>query len=129
MHSGIVRNSIVKGEYLAWYLDGLTLINCKISGTQPLCYCKNLTLIDCEMVDTDLCFERSEVQAILTSSVDSIKNPLSGWIRVPEVGKIIMDIPEAKGKILSGANYKEEFETIVSENQEFVKSYIKKEIS
>lgn len=114
---------------MAWYLDGLTLINCKISGTQPLCYCKNLTLIDCEMVDTDLCFERSEVQAILTSSVDSIKNPLSGWIRVPEVGKIIMDIPEAKGKILSGANYKEELETIVSENQEFVKSYIKKEIS
>lgn len=125
-----VRNSIVKGEYLAWYSDGLTLINCKISGTQPLCYCKNLTLIDCEMVDTDLCFERSEVQAILTSSVDSIKNPLSGWIRVPEEGEIIMDMPEAKGKILSGANFhKEELETIVSENQEFVKSYIKKEIS
>lgn len=124
-----VRNSTVKGEYLAWYSDGLTLINCKIIGTQPLCYCKNLTLIDCEMVDTDLCFERSEVQAILTSSVDSIKNPLSGWIQVPEVGKIIMDMPEAKGKILSGEIFrKEEFQTKVSENQEFVKSYIQKEI-
>lgn len=95
-----VKNSVVKGEYLAWYSDGLTLINCKIIGTQPLCYCKNLTLIDCEMVDTDLCFERSEVQAILTSSVDSIKNPLSGWIQVPEVGEIIMDIVEAKGKVI-----------------------------
>lgn len=124
-----VRNSVVKGEYLAWYSDGLTLINCIISGTQPLCYCKNLTLIDCEMVDTDLCFERSEVQAIITSSVDSIKNPLSGWIQVPEVGEIILDMPEAKGKIVSGADFlKEEFERIVSENQEFVKSYIQNEI-
>lgn len=95
-----VRNSIVKGEYLAWYSESLTLINCKIIGTQPFCYCKNLTLTDCEMVDTDLCFERSEVQAILTSSVASIKNPLSGWIQAPQVGEIIMDLPEAKGKII-----------------------------
>ena len=51
-------------------------------------------------VNTDLCFERSEVQANITSYVESIKNPLSGVIRVPEVGKIIFDIPQAKGKIL-----------------------------
>ena len=96
-----IKNSVVKGEYLAWYSDGLTLINCKIIGTQPLCYCKNLKLIDCEMVDTDLCFERSEVQATITSYVDSIKNPLSGWIEVPEVGEIIRDIEEAEGKIIT----------------------------
>lgn len=54
---------MVKGEYLAWYSDGLTLINCKIIGTQPLCYCKNLKLINCEMIDTDLAFEKSEVDA------------------------------------------------------------------
>ena len=42
----------MKGEYLAWYSDGLTLINCRIIGTQPFCYCRNLKLIDCEMVDT-----------------------------------------------------------------------------
>lgn len=35
-----VRDSIVKGEYLAWYSENLTFINCKIMGTQPLCYCK-----------------------------------------------------------------------------------------
>ncbi len=62
-----VKNSTIKGEYLAWYSDGLTLINCRIIGTQPLCYCKNLKLIDCEMEGTDLAFEKSEVQAdILT---------------------------------------------------------------
>lgn len=33
-----VRNSVLKGEYLAWYSDGLTLENCRIIGTQPFCY-------------------------------------------------------------------------------------------
>ncbi len=95
-----VRNSIVKGEYLAWYSDGLTLVNCKIIGTQPLCYCKNLKLINCEMIDTDLAFEKSQVEAILTTKVDSIKNPLSGQIQVPELGELIMDDPDAKGQVL-----------------------------
>ncbi|MCM1194033.1 MAG: DUF3737 family protein, partial [Acetatifactor muris] len=82
-----VKNSVVKGEYLAWYSDGLTLVNCKIIGTQPLCYCKNLKLVDCEMIDTDLAFEKSDVEATVTTPVISIKNPLSGRIFVPEVGE------------------------------------------
>ncbi len=95
-----VKDSVIKGEYLAWYSDGLTLIHCKIIGTQPLCYCKNLKLIDCEMTDTDLCFEKSEVTAVITTKVDSIKNPLSGQIQVPELGELIMDIPDANAHIL-----------------------------
>jgi len=97
-----VRDSIVKGEYLAWYSDGLTLINCKIIGTQPLCYCKNLKLIHCEMMDTDLAFEKSEVEATITTKVESIKNPLSGKIQVPELNELIMDDPDAKGQVLIG---------------------------
>ncbi|MCM1135791.1 MAG: DUF3737 family protein [Clostridium sp.] len=97
-----VKNSVVKGEYLAWYSDGLTLINCKIIGTQPLCYCKNLKLINCEMVDTDLAFEKSQVEASVTTAVISIKNPLSGRICVPEVGEIIMDDENARGEIVIG---------------------------
>lgn len=95
-----VRNSVVKGEYLAWYSEDVTFENCKIIGTQPLCYCKNLRLVDCEMVDTDLSFERSEVEATLTAPVASIKNPLSGHIYVPAVCEIIRDIEEAKGEIV-----------------------------
>ena len=95
-----VKNSVVKGEYLAWYSNGLTLIGCKIIGTQPLCYCKNLKLIDCEMIGTDLAFEKSEVEAIITTKVDSIKNPMSGRIEVPEVGELIMDDENAKGEVL-----------------------------
>ena len=84
-----VRNSIVKGEYLAWYSENLTLENCTIIGTQPLCYCKGLKLINCEMQGADLAFERSEVEATITSDVISIKNAYSGSISVRSVGEII----------------------------------------
>lgn len=94
-----VKNSVIKGEYLAWYSENLTLINCRIIGTQPFCYCKNLKLIDCEMIDADLCFEKSEVNAVITTPVMSIKNPLAGTIVVPAVGEIIMDDAQAEGKI------------------------------
>lgn len=95
-----IRNCVVKGEYLAWYSENITFENCKIIGTQPLCYCRNLRLINCEMIETDLSFERSEVEATLTAPIDSIKNPLSGHIYVPAVGEIIKDIAEAKGEII-----------------------------
>ena len=95
-----MHNSTVKGEYLAWYCENVTFENCKIIGTQPLCYCKGLKLINCEMIDCDLAFERSEVEAVITTPVLSIKNPLSGRITVPAVEEIIRDIPEAKGEIV-----------------------------
>lgn len=95
----IVRNSVVNGEYLAWYCENVTFENCKITGTQPLCYCKGLKLIDCEMINTDLCFEKSEVEATITTPVISIKNPLSGNIYVPSVSEIICDDSNARGEI------------------------------
>ena len=95
-----MKDSEIRGEYLAWYSDGLTLINCKITGTQPFCYCKNLTLIDCEMHDTDLAFEKSHVQAAIITPVVSIKNPWSGRITVPFVGEIIRDDPQAAGEVI-----------------------------
>lgn len=102
-----VKNSVIKGEYLAWYSEGLTLIHCKIIGTQPLCYCKNLKLIDCEMISADLAFEKSEVEAVITTKVDSIKNPLSGRIQVPELGELIRDDPDMRGEVLVGVQIKE----------------------
>lgn len=95
----VVRDSVVKGEYLAWYCENVTFENCLIIGTQPLCYCKGLKLINCEMTDCDLAFEKSEVEATVTTPVISIKNPLSGNITVPECGELIFDDPEAKGKV------------------------------
>lgn len=95
-----IKNCTVKGEYLAWYSEGLTLIGCTIIGTQPFCYCKNLKLIDCAMIDTDLAFEKSEVEAAICTPVISIKNPLSGRICVPAVEAIILDDEKAKGEII-----------------------------
>lgn len=95
-----VRNSTIKGQYLAWYSNGLTLINCKIIGTQPFCYCKNLKLINCEMIETDLAFEKSQVEAEIITKIDSVKNPLSGRITAPDIGEVILDDCNAKGKII-----------------------------
>lgn len=95
-----VENCTVKGEYLGWFSENLTLKSCTIVGTQPLCYCKGLKLIDCVMTDTDLAFERSEVNASLLSGVDSIKNPYKGVIRVPSVGETIRDDVRSKCKII-----------------------------
>ena len=87
----VVRDSVIRGEYLGWYAEDITFERCRIIGTQPLCYCKNLTMIDCEMVEADLAFEKSSVQATLKAPVISIKNPLSGRITVPAVGEIIRE--------------------------------------
>lgn len=95
-----VRNCVVNGEYLAWYSKDLTLENCVITGTQPFCYCRGLRLINCEMKGADLSFEKSEVEADITTPVISIKNPLSGNIYVPAVEEIIMTDSAAKGNII-----------------------------
>ncbi|HJC55860.1 MAG TPA: DUF3737 family protein [Candidatus Eisenbergiella intestinipullorum] len=98
----VIKNSTVKGEYLAWYSENVTFENCRIIGTQPLCYCKDLKLVNCEMIDCDLAFERSGVDAVITTPVISIKNPLSGHIRVPAVGEVIRDIDGADGIVTVG---------------------------
>ena len=99
-----VRNSTVKGEYLAWYCENVTFENCVIIGTQPLCYCKGLKLINCEMHGADLSFEKSEVEATLTTPIISIKNATSGRISVPAADEIIRDVKEARCEIIVGGN-------------------------
>lgn len=97
-----VRNCTVKGEYLGWYCENVTFENCIISGTQPLCYCKGLKLINCEMHGADLSFEKSYVEAEITTPVISIKNPTEGLITVPQVDEIIRTDPGSRCKIETG---------------------------
>lgn len=60
-----VYDSEIKGEYLGWYSKNLRLVRCKISGTQPLCYCENLILEDCVLApDADRAFEKSTYSLI-----------------------------------------------------------------
>ena len=86
-----VRNSTVRGEYLAWYCENVSFENCRIIGTQPLCYCKNLKLINCTMVDCDLSFEKTSVDAQVIGHIDSVKNPHSGRIIADSIGEIIYE--------------------------------------
>ena len=97
-----VRNSIIKGEYLAWYCENVTFENCVITGTQPLCYCKGLRLINCEMHGADLAFEKSEVDATVTTPMISIKNVSSGRVSVPSVDELICDDENARCEIIVG---------------------------
>ena len=95
-----VKNSILRGEFLGWYSEGLTLINCRIISSQPLCYCRGLKMTGCEMVDCDLSFEKSDVDADISSSVESIKNPLSGRILVDSVEELIVTAPESRAEVV-----------------------------
>lgn len=98
-----VEDSRLTGEYLGWHSRGLRLVRCHISGTQPLCYCHGLILEDCTFdPDADLAFEDSDLRAVITSPVTSIKNPRSGSIKVESVGELILDehiLPPADCKI------------------------------
>ncbi len=95
----VVRNSRLKGEYLGWFSKNLTLINCEIEGTQPLCFVENLVMENCTMVNTDLSFEDSSVQAEIVGNIESVKNPMSGSIVADSIGEIILDKP-GSAKIL-----------------------------
>ena len=87
-----VRDSELHGEYLGWHSHRLHLINCHISGTQPLCYCTDLVLENCTFdADCDLAFEESEVRATVKSPITSVKNPTTGYIKAPSIGEVIID--------------------------------------
>lgn len=87
-----IYDSVLTGEYLGWHSHRLHLVRCKISGTQPLCYCRDLVLEDCEFAeDCDLAFEDSEVKATVLTPITSVKNPLRGEIHAKSFGEIIID--------------------------------------
>lgn len=87
-----VYDSVIIGEYLGWHSKNLRLVNCKIGGTQPLCYATDAVLENCEfMDDCDLSFEYSTVNAEVTNHIVSIKNPLAGVIKAKSIGEIILD--------------------------------------
>ncbi len=87
-----LKNCSIIGEYFGWNSEDITLIHCHIESHQGFCYMKNVTLIDCEVVRSDLTFEYcSNINAEITSVVDSIKNPISGRIKAKGVEEIILD--------------------------------------
>ncbi len=85
------ENCVINGEYLGWNSKNLTLIDCSVESLQGLCFCENLTLSGCVLKDTTLAFEYSTVDADITGTVDSVKNPLGGVIRAEGIGELILE--------------------------------------
>jgi hypothetical protein len=86
-----VYDSLIVGEYLGWNSKNLTFVNCTIDSNQGMCYMENVKMINCKLLNTDLCFELSTVEAEIKSSIMSVKNPISGKIHAQSIGEIILD--------------------------------------
>jgi hypothetical protein len=99
-----IMDSKINGEYLGWNTKNLTLVNCIVESDQGLCYVEGLTLRNCRLLHTDLAFEYcSGIDADINSSIDSIKNPISGRISAQNIKQVIMDerfIDPSKTKIV-----------------------------
>lgn len=90
-----VYDSQIIGEYLGWNSKHIRFVNCTIESDQGLCYMDDVTLENCTLLNTDLSFEYcSNIDADVVSTIDSVKNPISGKIHATAIGKIIMDDPE-----------------------------------
>ena len=88
----IIYDSVIIGEYLGWNSKNITLINCTIDSNQGMCYIDGIKMINCKLLNTDLSFELcKDVDAIINSKIDSVKNPISGRIEAEDIGEIILD--------------------------------------
>ena len=87
----VVRDSVIIGEYLGWNSENVTFINCTIESNQGLCYMENVKLVNCKLINTDLAFEFSSVDADVVGCIDSVKNPSSGRIKADRIKELIMD--------------------------------------
>lgn len=93
-----VYDSMISGEYLGWNSKNVTLINCTIESLQGMCYMENVVLKDCKLLNTNLAFEYSTVDATVDSNIESVKNPYSGKIIANSIGEVIFDNPEMKAE-------------------------------
>ncbi len=88
----VVYDSVIIGEYLGWNSKNITFINCTIDSNQGMCYMDNIKMVNCKLLNTDLCFEFcNNVDADITTKIDSVKNPYSGTITAKSIGELILD--------------------------------------
>lgn len=88
-----VKDSVISGEYIGWNSKNMRFENCTIQSLQGFCYIENLTLENCKLLNTNLAFEYSTVNATVSTTIESIKNPLGGIIKSQGITDIIFDDP------------------------------------
>lgn len=103
----MVINCYICGEYLAWNSKNISFINCRIESLQGMCYVKNLVLKDTKLLNTNLAFEYSSINADISGKINSVKNPESGIIRAGQIDDLILEknkIDPSKTKIILDNN-------------------------
>ncbi len=88
-----VFDSLICGEYLGWNAKNVTFINCTIESLQGMCYMENVRLKNCKLLNTNLAFEYSTVDAEINSEIISVKNPIGGRIAAKGIDEVIFDDP------------------------------------
>lgn len=88
-----VYDSYISGEYIGWNSKNVTFVNCMIESLQGFCYMDHVTLRNCKLINTTLAFEYSTVDAEVTTTIDSVKNPKSGRIQCARIQELIFDDP------------------------------------
>lgn len=86
-----VFDSYICGEYLAWNSENVYFENCVMESLQGFCYAKNLVLKNCRLLNTDLAFEYSNVDAKIIGEINSIKNPESGIIKADYINNLVLE--------------------------------------
>ena len=89
-----IYDSELHGEYLylGWHSRNLRLVNCHISGEQPLCHAHDLVLENCTFDPScDRAFEYSTLRADIRGAITNIKNPTSGRITADSIGSVTID--------------------------------------
>lgn len=86
-----VHNSLIIGEYLGWNSKNIKFVNCTIDSLQGMCYMDNIVMENCTLLNTNLAFEYSKVEASINSKIDSVKNPICGHIKATAIDEIILD--------------------------------------
>ena len=86
-----LTDSFVSGEYFGWNSKNITLINCTVESLQGFCRMENLTMKNCRLINTELAFEYSTVNAEITGDIKSIKNPAGGMISADSIGETILE--------------------------------------
>lgn len=91
-----IYDSFISGQYFGWNAKNVTLINCTVESDQGMCYMENIVMKNCKLLNTDLAFEYATVDAEITSTIESVKNPISGTIKAKGIGEIIFDNEDVK---------------------------------
>ncbi len=86
-----IEHSYICGEYFGWNSKNITLKDCTIESLQGFCYMENVKLINCKVLNTNLAFEYSTVDADITTRLISIKNPKGGRIVCRGYDELIME--------------------------------------